>query len=111
MEQALSEGPLLEVTQLSCSQSGRYPSNPQTSIQDTSNPVLVPQGWSGWFHVSWDVCEVYKLLPSVCHRLTDVYRARQLRHRLALPAISEDLLVEALTIPSCNASSNNRCFE
>ena len=111
MEQVPSEGPLLEVTQLSRSQSGRYPLNPHTSIQDTPNPVLVPQGSSGWFDVSWDVCEAYKLLPSVCHRLTDLYRARQLRHRLGLPAISEDLLVEALTLPSCNAGFNNQRLE
>ena len=40
-----------------------------------------------------------------------MYGARQLRHRLGLLAISEDLLVEALTLPSCNASSHNRSLE
>ncbi|OBZ75101.1 Endoribonuclease Dicer 3a [Grifola frondosa] len=51
------------------------------------------------------------VLPELCHRLTDVYRAHAARIELGLPLIVDDLLVQALTLPSANAGFNNQRLE
>ena len=53
----------------------------------------------------------FRILPSLCHRITDVYRARQARLELNLPPISDDLLIEALTLPAASAGYNNQRLE
>ena len=51
------------------------------------------------------------ILPELCHRLTDVWRTREIRAALKLPPIVDDLLVQAITLPSANAGFNNQRLE
>lgn len=57
------------------------------------------------------VRDAFHVLPELCHRITDVYRAHAARVELGLPPILDDLLIQALTIPSANAGFNNQRLE
>ncbi|KAI0324687.1 hypothetical protein GY45DRAFT_1364938 [Cubamyces sp. BRFM 1775] len=58
-----------------------------------------------WLH------KTFFILPELCHRATDVWRAREARIALKLPPIADDVLVQALTLPSANTSFNNQRLE
>jgi endoribonuclease Dicer len=51
------------------------------------------------------------VLPVVCHRITHVYRARCAQFELRLPPIPQNLLIEALTLPSASFPFNNQRLE
>jgi endoribonuclease Dicer len=53
----------------------------------------------------------YAMFPKIIHRARDVWRAREARFQLGLPAISDNRLTEALTIPSAAAGYNNQRLE
>jgi endoribonuclease Dicer len=58
-----------------------------------------------------DVFRAFLVLPQLCRRFTDVYRAHQAKFELGLPPIVDDILVEALTLPLANARWSNQRLE
>ncbi|KAJ7581534.1 hypothetical protein C8J56DRAFT_1168997 [Mycena floridula] len=100
-------GALLEVSGLPRSASGKYP---QIPLQPTKR-TLIPQSSTRWFNVTKDVWQIYMVLPALCHRITDVYRAQQLTWRLGLPRCLGNSLIEALTIPASAAGFSNQRLE
>ncbi|KAK0185901.1 P-loop containing nucleoside triphosphate hydrolase protein [Armillaria mellea] len=107
------DGPMIEVTILPRSNIGSYTFGSQTDqAPQGSRPVrLLPLGCCGWLDMSFDMIQAYQVLPYLSRRITDIYRARQARFELGLPPILDDLLVQALTIPSTQASFNNQRLE
>lgn len=84
-------------------------SHPPTS---TNQPLQIfPQGLCRWADMSMDVYSTFHVLPELCHRITDVYRAHTARLELGLPPILDDLLIQAYTLPSANAGFNNQRLE
>ncbi|EGO21809.1 hypothetical protein SERLADRAFT_441040 [Serpula lacrymans var. lacrymans S7.9] len=73
--------------------------------------LLVPKDACRRVHFSEDVYRAFLLLPKLCRRVTDVYRARQERIELGLPMIAEDLLIEASTLPTTSLTFNNQRLE
>ncbi|TFY62422.1 hypothetical protein EVJ58_g3872 [Rhodofomes roseus] len=73
--------------------------------------ILYPMGMCRWADIPEDVFRTFHVLPELCHRITDVYRARTARAELSLPPITDDLLIQALTVPSANAGFNNQRLE
>lgn len=73
--------------------------------------ILYPMGMCRWAEIPEDVFRSFHVLPELCHRITDVYRARTARIELGLPPITDDLLIQALTVPSANAGFNNQRLE
>lgn len=73
--------------------------------------VLFPQAMCRWADLSEQVYQTFRILPELTHRITDIYRARTARIELGLPPIADDLLVQALTLPSANAGFNNQRLE
>ncbi|KAI0831673.1 hypothetical protein BC628DRAFT_1311344 [Trametes gibbosa] len=78
-----------------------------------SNPtaVILPLEICRWAVIPEHVYRTLFLLPQLCHRVTDVWRAREARIALKLPPISEDLLIQALTLPTTTARFNNQRLE
>ena len=108
------EGPLLEVQLTTRHWSGKYDLKTRTQpISPCNQPgtFLIPQNCSRWVSLSETMRQSFRILPSLCHRITDVYRARQARLELNLPPISDDLLIEALTLPAASAGYNNQRLE
>lgn len=85
-------------------------SYPQSSA-NVQNMQLFPQGLCRWVDMSMDVYYTFHVLPELCHRITDVYRAHAARLELGLPPILDDLLVQAYTLPNANAGFNNQRLE
>lgn len=65
----------------------------------------------GVFTFSRAQIEAFAVFPQIIRRITDIYRAREAIKNLGLPCIHEDLIVEALTLPSTNISFNNQRLE
>ncbi|KAJ7063551.1 hypothetical protein C8F01DRAFT_82074 [Mycena amicta] len=80
-------------------------SNPSTK------PVLFPLNCCRWIDIPEGVREVLHVLPALYRQITSVYRARRARECLSLPPISDDVLLEALTLPSANAGYSNQRLE
>lgn len=108
-------GPLVETTLLLRSFDGIYPINPTNSDDHVVLTVpkggLAPQGCLRWFSMSRAVSQAFEVLPVLCHRITDIYRAQCAQLTLSLPPINIDCLVEALTLPSTNAGYSNQRME
>ena len=88
--------------------------SPEARYEDVAtvpNGCLVPRDCCSWIPISQNIRTAYELLPPLIHHITDVYRARRARLELGLPPIRDDLLVEALTLPSANAGFNNQRLE
>lgn len=83
---------------------------PPNKIQ-TSNTHIYPMGICRWAPLSPEVYHAFRVLPELSHRLTDLYRARAIRAELGLPPIQDDLMIQALTLPSANAGFNNQRLE
>ncbi|GJE87973.1 hypothetical protein PsYK624_040560 [Phanerochaete sordida] len=79
-------------------------------MQPTSTHIY-PVSLCRWAPLSPDVYRTFRVLPELSHRLTDLFRARAIRAELALPPIQDDLMVQALTLPSANAGFNNQRLE
>ncbi|KAH9857576.1 hypothetical protein C2E23DRAFT_720089 [Lenzites betulinus] len=79
----------------------------------SSNPttVIFPLDMCRWAVIPEHVYRTFFLLPELCHRITDVWRAREARIALKLPPIAEDLLIQALTLPTTTARFNNQRLE
>lgn len=72
---------------------------------------IFPKSICRWAPISTDLYHTFHVLPELTHRLTDLYRARAVRFELGLPPIQDDLMVQALTLPSANAGFNNQRLE
>ncbi|KAF9265816.1 hypothetical protein L218DRAFT_120083 [Marasmius fiardii PR-910] len=113
-----TEGPMIEVSRRVLSTSGVYgPDGYDTNSKESRKRKekipkvqIIPQGCCSWFDIPPAMALAYQAFPVLCQRLTDVYRARETRW-LGLPTIREDLLIQALTIPSVGASFNNQRLE
>lgn len=107
-----TDGPIAEAWKLSRTWLGSYSfSKDVEPIHTAYDGRLLPFADCGWIPISWDVQQAYSTLPAVCQRITHAYRALYARRELCLPPISEDLLIEALTIPSAALSFNNQRLE
>ncbi|OJT13423.1 Dicer-like protein 1 [Trametes pubescens] len=73
--------------------------------------VIFPLEICRWALMPEHIYRTFFILPELCHRATDVWRAREARVALKLPPIADDLLVQALTLPSTNAQFNNQRLE
>ncbi|KAF8894762.1 hypothetical protein BD779DRAFT_1502798 [Infundibulicybe gibba] len=108
------DGPLVECLLLPQSTSSVYSLGPSSDNQAESTVLqgdIAPQGCCRWVAMTLDIRRAFEILPSLCHRLTDIYRARRIRSALALPPINDDLLIEALTLPSTGAGYSNQRLE
>ncbi|KAF7323232.1 hypothetical protein HMN09_00103900 [Mycena chlorophos] len=74
-------------------------------------PILVPMKCCRVMDISEGVLELLPLLPGLYQRITAVYRARRLRECLSLPPIADEVLVEALTLPSATSGFSNQRLE
>ncbi|KAL6308704.1 hypothetical protein BKA93DRAFT_725516 [Sparassis latifolia] len=73
--------------------------------------IFYPMALAQWAEISEDVYRTFHVLPELCHRVSDLYRARAARAELGLPPIMDDLMVQALTLPSANAGFSNQRLE
>ncbi|KAI0628716.1 hypothetical protein C8Q77DRAFT_1145050 [Trametes polyzona] len=73
--------------------------------------VIFPREFCRWALMPEHVYRAYFVLPELCHRATDVWRAHAARAALKLPPITDDLLIQALTLPSTHAQLNNQRLE
>ncbi|KAF5386991.1 hypothetical protein D9615_001961 [Tricholomella constricta] len=111
-----TDGPLVEAAILPRSFDGMYTLNSEgVSSADAEHTVLnglvAPRDCCQWIAMSADVRRAFEILPSLCHRITDIYRVRRARYGLGLPPIRDDLLVEALTLPSADVGYSNQRME
>lgn len=107
-----TSGPIVETWNLPRTCLGSYSfSKDVEPIHTACDGRLLPFFDCAWIPISWDVQQAYSTLPAVCQRITHAYRALCARRELCLPPISENLLIEALTIPSAGLSFNNQRLE
>ncbi|KAG6836934.1 hypothetical protein H0H93_001096 [Arthromyces matolae] len=108
------DGPLLELHRLPRSPDGAYTLDVGTdndTAYDVPNGLLAPQNSCRWFALSPSLRKAYEILPALLHRLTVIFRAHLARFQLALPPVHDDLLVEALTLPSADIGYSNQRLE
>lgn len=109
--------PLVEATYHPRHPSGLY--RPMHRLQDIDKykrhmarpGLLVPQGACRRTYFSENVYRAFLFLPRICRRATDLYRAHEERFELGLPAIKDELLIEASTLPTTSATWNNQRLE
>ncbi|THH21092.1 hypothetical protein EW146_g384 [Bondarzewia mesenterica] len=110
-----SDGPLVEGYRFSRQVSGTYqlhPSDACVKMKAVDNlPHVLPLSFCAWYDVPEDIYRTFPLFPRLLHRISDVWRAHCARLELGLPAITDDLLVEAFTIPEAGAGFNNQRLE
>lgn len=110
-----TNGPLLETLVLSRSNIGKYALDSSPSelfpIQSAHDGRLLPQGSSAWLPLSIHLRHAFEVLPVLCHRMTNAYRACCARAELGLPFIPANLITEAFTIPSAQFPFNNQRSE
>ncbi|KAG6907451.1 hypothetical protein DXG01_008835 [Tephrocybe rancida] len=109
-------GPLVEAHILPRSFDGMYPLIPETkkaasAMKSVPNGLVAPRDSCQWFAMSPNVRRAYEVLPALCRRITDIYRVRRARFELGLPPIRDNLLVEALTLPSADSGYSNQRME
>ncbi|TBU24821.1 hypothetical protein BD309DRAFT_1080474 [Dichomitus squalens] len=95
----------------SCSYSLENDPLPSSASKDAGLTVILPIELCRWALIPRHVYQSFFILPELCHRLTDVWRAHEVRTALKLPPIVDDLLVQAITLPSANAGFNNQRLE
>lgn len=110
-----ADGPLLEAPRLVKRAASRYSLDPDyripPTLPDTEVSPVVPMNSCGWIEMSPEICRAFELLPVLCHKVTDAYRAQSARIHIGLPLVPDDLLMEALTLPSVDADFNNQRLE
>lgn len=109
------DGPILETSLLTRSTLGTY--SLDTSLEQ-SRPVqfahdgqLLPQNACLWVPMKRTLRQAFKILPVLCHRLTNAHRGQSARHELGLHQIPKGLIIEAFTIPSAAMPFNNQRLE
>lgn len=106
------DGPCIEVVPFPRHTVTVYSLNGSYVPQNSPTVVYtLPLGLCRWAPMSPDVYRSFHVLPELTHRLTDVYRAHTIRVELGLPPIQDDVLIQALTLPSANAGFNNQRLE
>lgn len=109
------DGPLLEAPRIEKRASSRYSLDPSYRIPtiepDSTVPLIVPMNTCGWVDMSPDVIRAFEILPALCHKITDAYRAESARLNIGLPFIPNDLVMEALTLPNADAGFSNQRLE
>ncbi|KAJ3566679.1 hypothetical protein NP233_g6850 [Leucocoprinus birnbaumii] len=109
------DGPLLEAPRLVKHAVSSYYLDPDSRIPsvhpDTLVSSIVPMHTAAWVDMSPYMVRAFELFPALCHKLTDAYRAQAVRLHVGLPPIPDDLLIEALTLPSVNADFSNQRLE
>ncbi|KDR81905.1 hypothetical protein GALMADRAFT_59401 [Galerina marginata CBS 339.88] len=111
-----SEGPILQVIQFGIPPSltvwiqraGRAGRNPSLQARALLSQYSLLRSW---LPISSSIRRAFELLPVLCHRITNAYRARCARHELGLPAIPMNMVTEAFTIPSASMPFNNQRLE
>jgi endoribonuclease Dicer len=109
--------PLLEVLRLPKCVDGAYdlaattPTHPVEAPPTVMNGGLLPRNCCRWLSFPLELYRAFYILPKLCRRITDVFRARQARFELGLPPIIENFLVEALMLPPSLAQWNNQRLE
>ncbi|KXN82617.1 Dicer-like protein 1 [Leucoagaricus sp. SymC.cos] len=110
-----TDGPLLEAPRLVKHAISNYSLDPSHRIPpvqpDLQVSPIVPLHSCGWVNMSPEIIRVFELFPMLCHKLTDAYRAQAIRSYIGLPLIPDDLLIEALTLPSVDADFSNQRLE
>ncbi|KAK7049438.1 Dicer-like protein 1 [Paramarasmius palmivorus] len=109
-----TEGPMIEVSTVSRSSSGVYPlygDSKPSGKKKSSEIKIMPQGCCSWLDISESMFHVWRVLPVLCKRVVDIYRAREARFSLGIPPVDEKLLIQALTIPGATAGFNNQRLE
>lgn len=109
-----TDGPCVEGVVLSRNTSSAYSLQndmPPPRLPDHPDTVIFPVELCRWALMPEHMYRTFFALPALCHRATDVYRAHEVRVALKLPAIVDDLLVQAITLPSTNAPFNNQRLE
>ncbi|KAJ3785329.1 hypothetical protein GGU10DRAFT_313078 [Lentinula aff. detonsa] len=106
-------GPLLELSRLIRPKTTQYPFAGTEKLNTDLAPekVLIPQGCCTWLTMSTEMSRAFRILPALVHRITVIYRVRAAKFELSLPPIEDDLMVQALTIPSALAGYNNQRLE
>ncbi|KIY67664.1 hypothetical protein CYLTODRAFT_396636 [Cylindrobasidium torrendii FP15055 ss-10] len=107
-----TDGPLLEVKQIPKATTGAYSveaNDPSPASEERT--LLLAQGACSWFDLPYGLVRSYFALPAILRRTTDTYRARAAKFSLSLPPIRDDLMVQALTIPSAVMPFNNQRLE
>ncbi|KAF4614984.1 hypothetical protein D9613_003301 [Agrocybe pediades] len=107
-----ADGPILETIAMPRSNDGTY------SFELDSLPVymvpdgrLLPQNSCTWLPFSYSMRRAYEVLPSLCHRITNIHRATQAQYELGLMGIPRSLVTEAFTIPAACLPFNNQRLE
>ncbi|RPD59261.1 hypothetical protein L226DRAFT_510467 [Lentinus tigrinus ALCF2SS1-7] len=109
-----TDGPCVEGLVLSRHSSSAYSlENKPVPAFGSKEPttVIFPRELCRWILMPEHMWRTFFILPQLCHRITDVYRAREVRITLKLPPIVDDLLIQAITLPSANAGFNNQRLE
>ncbi|KAI9059720.1 hypothetical protein FKP32DRAFT_1595995 [Trametes sanguinea] len=109
-----TDGPCVEGIVLDRNSSSFYSLSNDCSSSSSSKPpttVIFPLSICRWALMPEHVYRTYFVLPELCHRATDVWRARDARLALKLPPIADDLLVQALKLPTSNTGFNNQRLE
>ncbi|CDO68911.1 hypothetical protein BN946_scf185000.g54 [Trametes cinnabarina] len=108
------DGPCVEGVVLERNSSSFYSLNNDCAIPSRSKApttAILPLSFCRWALMPEHIYRTFFVLPELCHRATDVWRARDARLALKLPAIADDLLVQALKLPSSNSGFNNQRLE
>lgn len=76
-----------------------------------STKVVCPMSLCSWMPWPPEFWRAMRLMPRLLRRITDVYRARLLKRELGLPPIPDDILIEAITLPSTGTPWSNQRLE
>ena len=109
-----TDGPCIEVNPFPRHISSVYRfdgSSPCRPMAASDTTFTFIQAMCRWCKIPEQVYHAFHVLPELCYRITDVYRARTARLELGLPPIQDDLLVQAFVLPAANAGFNNQRLE
>ncbi|KAI8999078.1 hypothetical protein BD414DRAFT_527097 [Trametes punicea] len=108
------DGPCVEGIVLDRNSSAAYSlDNDHVSPFPPADPttVIFPLEICRWALMPENIYRTFFVIPELCHRATDIWRAREARIALKLPPIADDVLVQALKLPSSNTRFNNQRLE
>ncbi|KAA1477124.1 hypothetical protein DENSPDRAFT_571422 [Dentipellis sp. KUC8613] len=109
------DGLLVEAKRFERQTSGAYhlPHCPPSAVEERllHRHHFLPFACCKWFGMSEDMFLLYRQLPRLLRRVTDVWRVSRAKWDLGLPAIKTDLLIEAFTLPAAGADFSNQRME
>ncbi|KAG2020892.1 type III restriction enzyme-like protein, variant 2 [Coprinopsis cinerea AmutBmut pab1-1] len=108
-------GPLIEATVLARVDSGEYDhEGGNTTIKKAKTDgrtYILPRDCCRVLHFPTSLSNTFRVLPALCRKITDIYRARVARIALRLPFIEDKILIESLTIPAALLAFSNQRLE